>query len=109
MTNTGRDVLRAWLATTPDPEPIRSSLVVQMRGASYGDRGEVARSVRTHLVEHQQRLAIYEQFMARDYPSPDDLVGQDLDHYLVLRGGLITERGWVDWLTEYLARHEGQQ
>ncbi|MGA8257853.1 MAG: hypothetical protein WB767_14890 [Nocardioides sp.] len=31
--------------------------------------------------------------------------GIDLDHYLVLRGGILMEQTWITWLTEYLEAH----
>ena len=56
--------------------------------------------------EHATRLAHFEQLEARDYPDPSVLDGADLDHYLVLRGGVLLERFWVDWLGEYLSAHQ---
>jgi hypothetical protein len=44
--------------------------------------------------------------MRRDYPAgPGDLSGLELDQFLVLRGGILTEETWVAWLTEYLEAH----
>jgi hypothetical protein len=51
------------------------------------------------------RLAHYESLRDRDYPDPSALRGQELDQYLVLRGGLLMEQFWIQWLTEYLEAH----
>lgn len=107
VTALGRDELRRWLADPVPMEQFRSELAVRLRGASYGDRGAVLDTVREHLTDHATRLAHYEQLAARDFPDSDRLEGQQLDVYLVLRGGIRLERFWVDWLTEYLQAHEG--
>jgi hypothetical protein len=61
--------------------------------------------VRAALADHQTRLGFYEQLCKQDYPTPDTLSGRDLDQYLVLRGGIHLEQGWIDWLSEYLSAH----
>ena len=110
VSSTGRDVLAAWLAAPTPPEPLRSELAVKMRGAAFGDRAAVLDVVRANLADHQVRLAHYEQLEKRDYAPdshpPESLTGHQLDQFLVLRGGVRTERFWVDWLTEYLQAHE---
>lgn len=110
VTPAGRRALRDWLAEPAGTEPLRSSLAVRLRGASYGDRAAVLHTVRAHLAEHRKRLAEYEGFLARDYPDPAGLRGQDLDQYLVLRGGVLTEQAQIAWLSEYLQAHtEGER
>lgn len=78
VTDAGRDELARWIETPSDSEGIRSELAVRLRGASYGDRQAVLAQVRTHLAEHEARLALYEQLQARDYPDPTALEGQQL-------------------------------
>ena len=101
----GARVLAAWLTEPTPMEPLRSELAVKMRGAAFGDRAAVLDVVRTNLADHQLRLTHYEQLEQRDYPAPATLAGHALDQYLVLRGGIRTERFWVEWLTEYLEAH----
>ncbi len=101
----GERALAEWLATPTTPHPLRSELAVKMRGASFGDRAAVLEVVRADLAEHRARLAHYEQLTARDYPDPTTLSDLELDQYLVLRGGVLTEQTWVTWLTEYLEAH----
>lgn len=105
VTDAGRAGLRRWLAEPTGADPLRSDLGVKLRGAAYGDRAAVLDDVRAHLAEHTARHAHYEFLAARDFADPGSLSGQDLDHYLVLRGGLLLEQFWIDWLTEYLEAH----
>jgi DNA-binding PadR family transcriptional regulator len=101
----GARVLADWLAEPTPMEPLRSELAVKMRGAAFGDRDAVLDVVRTNLAEHRLRLDHYEQLERHHQPTPATLTGHELDQYLVLRGGIRTERFWVDWLTEYLEAH----
>ena len=105
VTASGRRELTRWLGEPLVREQHRSDLAVRLRGASYGDREALLEEVAALRAEHATRLALFEQMTARDYPRPDDLEGADLDQYLVLRGGVLMERFWVDWLGEYLGAH----
>jgi DNA-binding PadR family transcriptional regulator len=105
VTDAGRAELRRWIAEPTTSEPLRSDLMVKFRGASYGDRAALLETARERLDEHTKRLALYEFMANRDFPDPDVLSGHDLDMYLVLRGGLLMEQFWINWLTEYLERH----
>jgi DNA-binding PadR family transcriptional regulator len=101
----GGQVLAAWLATPTPIEPLRSELAVKLRGASRGDRTAVLAVIEANLAEHRARLAHYERLAARDHPDPGSLSGQELDTYLVLRGGIRLEEFWIAWLEEYLTAH----
>lgn len=101
----GRLELQRWLAAPTAGDPVRSDLMVKIRGASYGDRQAVLEEARRRLAEHTARLALYEQIAERDFPEPEGLEGRALDMYLVLRGGFLLEQFWIDWLTEYLEAH----
>jgi DNA-binding PadR family transcriptional regulator len=105
VTPLGEQALASWLAEPTETAPMRSELAVKMRGASFGDRAAVLDVVRGDLADHVTRLDHYRQLMERDYPEPAALSGLDLDHYLVLRGGILMEETWVAWLTDYLEAH----
>ena len=105
VTPAGAEALAAWLAEPTTSGPLRSDLAVKLRGASFGDRGAVLDVVRANLADHHVRLDHFQQLMKRDYPEPADLSGLELDHYLVLRGGILMEETWIAWLTEYLEAH----
>jgi DNA-binding PadR family transcriptional regulator len=101
----GRRELERWIAAPSPLDQSRSEVAVKLRAASYGDRAAILAQVVQHRAEHATRLAHYELLATRDYPEPARLTDQDLDVYLVLRGGIRLERFWVDWLTEYLDAH----
>jgi DNA-binding PadR family transcriptional regulator len=105
VTAAGRQELVRWLGEPLVREQQRSELAVKLRAASYGDRAALLREVTALRAEHATRLSLFEQLTDRDFPDPDTLSGADLDRYLVLRGGVLRERFWVDWLGEYLGAH----
>jgi DNA-binding PadR family transcriptional regulator len=105
VTDVGTKVLADWIATTTPRAGFRSEIAVKMRAASYGDRAALHANIAELIKDHRTRLAHYEAMAEKDYPEPDRLSGQELDTYLVLRGGILQETFWIAWLTEYLEAH----
>lgn len=106
VTDQGRKELGEWIATTTPRAGFRSEIAVKMRAASYGDRVALLANLRELIDDHRTRLAHYEAMAERDYPDTTTLSGQELDTYLVLRGGILQETFWIAWLTEYVEAHE---
>ena len=109
VTPLGADELARWIVSPTDAVTLRSEAAVKMRGASYADRGALLHQLRGLRLEHQARLAHYEQLEREQFPDPDALRPSDhaLDVWLVLRGGIRQERFWVEWLEEYLTAWGG--
>lgn len=105
VTDSGRAELHRWISEPTQSDPIRSDLMVRFRAAAYGDRAHLLEVAKEKLDEHRKRLALYEYIERRDFPTPPTEAGHDLDMYLVLRGGLLMEQFWTNWLSEYLERH----
>lgn len=101
----GRAELTEWLATPMPMEAFRSEVAVKLRGASYGDRGQVLAHLADARRDHATRLAHYEDLERTQFPDPGSLAGAELDQWLVLRGGIRMEQFWIDWLTDYLEAH----
>ena len=105
VTAEGERALTEWIGVSTPREAFRSEIAVKMRGASYGDREALLDDIEGRLADHRTRLAHYESLRDRDHPDPERLAGQQLDQYLVLRGGLLLEQFWISWLEEYLTAH----
>ncbi|MFL6158616.1 MAG: PadR family transcriptional regulator [Marmoricola sp.] len=105
VTDVGTKALADWISTTTPRAGFRSEIAVKMRAASYGDRDALVANIGELIGDHRTRLAHYEAMAERDYPEPTRLSGQELDTYLVLRGGILQETFWIAWLTEYLEAH----
>ena len=106
VTGTGRAELATWIESPTPPAAMRSEVAVKMRGASYGDRAQLVARLEDLVAEHRTRQAHFEQLEREQFPDPDSLTGQQLDTWLVLRGGIKQEQFWVEWLSEYVDAHE---
>ncbi|EWC60071.1 Transcriptional regulator, PadR family [Actinokineospora spheciospongiae] len=102
VSDTGRAELARWLAEPGEPSEMRDDLAVKIRGAAHGDLDALLKEVARHRDRHAERLAVYRGIEARDFPDADALRGPALHQYLVLRGGISAEHGFVSWCTEVL-------
>jgi DNA-binding PadR family transcriptional regulator len=107
VTAAGRRVLADWVGSPTEPAALRSELAVKLRGASYGDRGQLLAQLEDLVAEHRLRRMHLEQLEREQFPDPDSLAGHALDTWLVLRGGIKQEQFWIEWLTEYIETHQG--
>jgi DNA-binding PadR family transcriptional regulator len=100
---TGRAELARWIAAPLELAPLRNDLGVKIRGAVHGDVAALCAEVARHRDRHAERLEVYRLIGKRDFPAPDQLTGTALHQYLVLRGGVRVETGFVEWCDEILA------
>lgn len=98
----GRAELARWIAEPTVSIPARDELGVKIRGAAYGDLAAIRAEVTRHRAQHAQRLAEFELSEKKFFPVPEQLSGAALHQYLVLRGGIRTEAGYVEWCDEVL-------
>jgi len=98
----GRAELARWIAEPTEPGHLRNELAVKIRGASYGDMASLLAEVRRHRDEHAARLDLYRRIEQHDFPESRPRSGSALHQYLVLRGGVRVEQGFVDWCDEVL-------
>lgn len=102
LSTAGRDALHEWVAT-PTPIPrLRDDLAVKIRAADHGNLAEVIAELQRHRDLHVTRLHLFRTFEKDDYPDPGRLTGRRLHQYLVLRGGVRIEEGFIDWCDEVL-------
>ncbi|GAC69079.1 PadR family transcriptional regulator [Gordonia soli] len=99
----GREALREWVSTPTPIQQLRDDLGVKLRATEHGDLAEVVAEMKRHRELHVARLHLYQGFEKDDYPDPDRLSGRRLHQYLVLRGGVRVEEGFIDWCDEVIA------
>ncbi len=102
ISNGGQAELARWLAEPLERPADRDGLAVKIRGASLGDLPAVISEIERHRAMHAERLETYRTIEKRDFPDPAALSGRALHQYLVLRGGIRTEQGRLDWCDEAL-------
>ncbi|UGT60398.1 PadR family transcriptional regulator [Nocardia asteroides] len=98
----GRAELARWIAEPTDTGMPRNELGVKIRGAAHGDVAALCVEVERHREQHAARLEVFRMLEKRDFPAPEQLSGTTLHQYLVLRGGIRVETGFVDWCDEVL-------
>jgi len=102
VTEAGSAELARWIAEPLDIEIPRSELGVKIRAAGYSEVEVVCTEIIRHRDVYAHRLEVLHQIEKRDFPTPDLLTGAALHQYLVLRGGVLTCSGYVEWCDEML-------
>lgn len=108
VSDAGRAELARWIAA-----PLGSGaaakggalteLAVKLRGAAHGDSTALREQILALRAERAQLLDTYQGFEKKQFPDPAALRDSALHQYLVLRGGIRTEEGTIDWLDEVAA------
>jgi DNA-binding PadR family transcriptional regulator len=113
VSEAGRAELARWIAAPlgggRTGEGGVRELAVKLRGAAFGDRAALLEQVLALRAERAQLLDTYRGFEKKQFPDPASLRGSALHQYLVLRGGIRTEEGAIDWLDEITAALGGLQ
>jgi DNA-binding PadR family transcriptional regulator len=112
VTPAGRIELTRWLAEPTDPEGVRDTLMVKLRGAAFGDAHKLIPELEHHRALHANRLTAYRVIETRDFAgaqsaspgmqSPGALDRQRALQYQVLKSGIRFEQGWLEWCEEAL-------
>ena len=102
VSDAGRAELARWIAAPLNGGGSRE-VAVKLRGAAYGDHRALLEQVVAFRAERAQLLDTYRGFEKKQFPDPKALRGSALHQYLVLRGGIRTEEGTIDWLDEITA------
>jgi DNA-binding PadR family transcriptional regulator len=113
VSRAGRSEVSRWLAEPTEPEGIRDSLMVKLRGAAFGEAGALIPELEHHRALHANRLTAYRVIEARDFAGvrstspgmqgPGTLDRQHALQYQVLKSGIRYEQGWLEWCEEAVA------
>ena len=77
-------------------------VAVKLRGAGPDDVAALREQLVSVRAQHATRLDAYRDMAKQQFPDPTALTGAALHQHLVLRGGIRTEQGSVEWLDEVL-------
>ncbi|MCK9380367.1 MAG: PadR family transcriptional regulator [Sulfuritalea sp.] len=96
----GRTELSRWMAEPVEPEGIRDTLMVKLRGAAFVDPDCLVPELEHHRAAHANRLTCYRVIETRDFSGTLD--HQRALQYMVLKSGIRFEQGWLEWCEEAL-------
>jgi DNA-binding PadR family transcriptional regulator len=100
----GLETLRRWITEPGEPAPLRDELMLRLWAEAVAgptDADGLAPEIRRRIAVHQDKLALYQAFEARDYPDGPPDRESALQH-LVLRAGIRYESNWIELLTDAL-------
>lgn len=102
LSEAGQQALREWVATPTPIQKLRDDLGLKIRAAELPVLPDLIAELLRHRELHVARLHLYQSFEKDDYPDPQRLTGRKLHQYLVLRGGVRIEEGFIDWCDEVI-------
>ncbi|MFV8783393.1 PadR family transcriptional regulator [Microbulbifer sp. SA54] len=104
LTDAGRRALKGWAEQPAAPQKIRDPLLLQVFAGHHVDPTVMRAELERHLAEHRALLQTYEEqnqrFYNRDAASQQHLW---LAHQPLLLG-IETEKTWIRWAEQLLAR-----
>ncbi|YAL82833.1 PadR family transcriptional regulator [Dermacoccaceae bacterium W4C1] len=103
LTDAGREEFLDYTRRPTPPFKTKMELAVKVRGMMHGDRAAVLDDVRAQRDGHVKQLDEYQRYADQYYPDPSRIPDDQLPVYLVLRGGIRSEQGFIDWCDEMLA------
>lgn len=97
----GRAELRRWADESADPRPLREELMLKLRAEAVIGPTSVQRDIERRLDMHRQKLALFRELEAKDFPPGDTTREAELQH-LVLSAGIMFESLWIEWSEQAL-------
>lgn len=98
----GRDELTRWVAQDQDVLPIRDEMMVRIRAEAVVGPTALIETLERLAAQHRDKLALYRQIEARDFPAAQTSADQRLRH-LVLKAGLTYETQRLAFCEEAVA------
>lgn len=103
ITEKGKALLKQWMNTASQPNPIKDDLLVKLFGGYIIDPDTILKELRQHRKLHQTRLVEYQAIEDRFFPDLELLSKKATYQYLTLRNGIQFEQGWLKWCDEAIA------
>ena len=101
VTAPGRKELSHWLGQPGEPDGVRDTLMVKLRGAAFDDPTRLLPELERHRIAHADRLSRYRAIESRDFAGA--LERQQALQHLVLKSGIRYEQAWLEWCEESMS------
>jgi DNA-binding PadR family transcriptional regulator len=100
ITEQGKKELFEWSGFPSEPPSIKENFLLKFYALDCVDTHALQAQVSERKAMHQERLALYEKILARNYASEETLSLNQHGRLLGLKAGLTAERGWIAWCDE---------
>jgi DNA-binding PadR family transcriptional regulator len=99
----GRTELARWAQDSADPMDLRDAFTVKLRADAVLGEVDLVPELQRHLTLHEERLAQYQRFEARDFARAQPLTRAQTIQHMILKKGMLYEEGEIAWGREMLA------
>jgi DNA-binding PadR family transcriptional regulator len=100
ITELGKKALFDWSGFASEPPSIKENFLLKFYALDCVDMHALQAQVSERKAMHQERLALYEKILARNYVNEETLSLNEHGRLLGLKAGLAAERGWIAWCDE---------
>lgn len=99
----GRTELKRWALQPSDPGDYREDLLIKLRADAACGPLELIPELTRRLQIHEQKLAVFLAIEQRDFLSLTEPTRSSQLQHMILKSGIMSERGWIGWCREALA------
>jgi DNA-binding PadR family transcriptional regulator len=99
ITKEGKRELFNWSGFPSEPASIKEIFLLKFYALDNVDLNALQAQVGERKLMHQQRLALYEKILTRNY-SEAKLTRNETGRLLGLKAGLLSERSWISWCVD---------
>lgn len=103
ITETGKEILIAWITEPSEPTAIREELLVKVLAGYLVSSEVVIRELKRHHQIHSQNLIACRDEEKKILENFSELSSYQKYRYLALRRGIRYETEWVNWCEEAIA------
>ena len=82
---------------------LRDAFTVKLRADAVLGEVDLVPELQRHLTLHEERLAQYQRFEARDFARAKPLTRAQTIQHMILKKGMLYEAGEIAWGREMLA------
>jgi DNA-binding PadR family transcriptional regulator len=100
ITSQGEKELLEWSGFPSEPPSIKENFLLKFYALEKIDLNALQAQVSDRKRMHQERLALYEKILLRNYANEPTLSRNETGRLLGLKAGLMVERGWITWCVD---------
>lgn len=97
VTKLGKQQFCEWIADPEQIAPTKDDLLVKLFAGYLVPRETILTKLEEHRLQHQQRLAVYQEIEQKYFSNSGKLSKELKFNYVTLLRGIHYEKGWLSW------------